>query len=76
MQCQHLILSFPLPEILMNRTKRLEPEQLCENILAFDKELCNLNFLSELNNLLPTPEQVSRALLKRHPILLTRTYCL
>jgi hypothetical protein len=44
----------------MNRTKRLEPEQLCENILAFDKELCNLTFLSELNNLLPTPEQVSR----------------
>lgn len=42
----------------MNRTKRLEPEQLCERILAFDKELCNNNFLSELNNLLPTPEQV------------------
>ena len=44
----------------MNRTKRLEPEQLCEKIVAFDKELCNVTFLSELNNLLPTPEQVSR----------------
>jgi hypothetical protein len=47
-------------EILMNRTKRLEPEQLCEKIVAFDRELCNFTFLSELNNLLPTPEQVSR----------------
>ena len=47
-------------EILMNRTKRLEPEQLCEKIVAFDRELCNFTFLSELNNLLPTPEQVSQ----------------
>lgn len=44
----------------MNRNKRLEPEELCERILSFDKELCNNTFLSELNNLLPTPEQVSR----------------
>lgn len=46
-------------EILMARTKRMDPEEMCERIRNFDPELCDNTFLSELTGLLPTPEQVS-----------------
>jgi hypothetical protein len=44
----------------MARTKKLElePEQICDRILAFDPELCDSTFLFELQPVLPTPEQV------------------
>ncbi len=44
----------------MARTKKLElePEQICDRIVAFDPELCDATFLFELQPVLPTPEQV------------------
>lgn len=49
----------PLLEILMARTKGIEPEEMCDRIVAFDKQLCDHTFLSELGPVLPTPQQVS-----------------
>ncbi|KAJ9107724.1 hypothetical protein QFC21_001184 [Naganishia friedmannii] len=46
-------------EILMARTKGIEPEEMCDRIVAFDKQLCDHTFLSELGPVLPTPQQVS-----------------
>lgn len=43
----------------MARTKGVEPEEMCDRIVAFDKQLCDHTFLSELGPVLPTPQQVS-----------------
>lgn len=45
-------------EILMARNKGIEPEEMCDRIVAFDKHLCDHTFLSELGPVLPTPQQV------------------
>ena len=45
-------------EILMNRVKSLQPEEIAEKIERCDKDLCTETFLGELKNLLPNPEQV------------------
>lgn len=55
----NLPLSKSIPEILMNRVKSLQPEEIADKIERFDKELCTETFLGELKNLLPNPEQVS-----------------
>lgn len=47
-------------EILMNRVKKLEPEEIARKIELFDPQLCTDTFLSELKRLLPTPEQVGK----------------
>lgn len=45
-------------EILVQRVKKLEPEDIALKIEQFDKDLCSEEFLREIKNLLPTPEQV------------------
>ena len=45
-------------EILVNRVKRLAPEEIALKIREFDGEVCNVTFLSGLKNVVPTPEQV------------------
>ena len=46
------------PEILIQRVKKLEPEEIALRIQQFDQELCTQVFLSELKPVLPSPEQV------------------
>jgi cytokinesis protein len=46
-------------EILLQRVKSLEPEEIARRIRTFDRDLCTETFLSELKRVLPTPEQVS-----------------
>jgi hypothetical protein len=60
MEASNLTVATTISEILMARTKKLElePEQICDRILAFDPELCDSTFLFELQPVLPTPEQV------------------
>lgn len=53
----HLLKSTAL-EILIQRVKKLEPEEIARKILQFDQDLCTQVFLSELKPVLPTPEQV------------------
>lgn len=45
-------------EILIQRVKRLQPEEIAFKIRSFDHELCTEVFLAELKTVLPTPEQV------------------
>ena len=45
-------------EILMQRVKKLQPEEISKRIQFFDQDLCTQVFLSELKPVLPTPEQV------------------
>jgi hypothetical protein len=45
-------------EILIQRVKKLQPEEIARKIEDFDQELCTQVFLSELKPVLPTPEQV------------------
>ncbi|EJD02078.1 uncharacterized protein FOMMEDRAFT_87486 [Fomitiporia mediterranea MF3/22] len=47
-------------EILIQRVKNLQPEEIALKIEQFDKDLCTETFLRELKNLLPTPEQVGK----------------
>lgn len=54
----HLALVNAFLEILMQRVKNLQPEEIATRIEQFNKELCTETFLGELKNLLPTPEQV------------------
>ena len=50
-----------MSEILLQRAKSLQPEEIAQRIEQFDKELCNDTFLRTLKDLLPTPEQVRTA---------------
>jgi len=45
-------------EILIQRVKKLQPEEIAKKIQDFDQDLCTQVFLSELKPVLPTPEQV------------------
>ena len=45
-------------EILIQRVKKLEPEEIARKVELFDQDLCTELFLSELKRVLPTPEQV------------------
>lgn len=45
-------------EILIQRVKKLEPEEIARKVEFFDQDLCTELFLSELKRVLPTPEQV------------------
>ncbi|KIJ69530.1 hypothetical protein HYDPIDRAFT_106175 [Hydnomerulius pinastri MD-312] len=47
-------------EILIQRVKKLEPEEIARRIQQFDQETCTEVFLSELKPVLPTPEQVGK----------------
>ncbi|KAL5511448.1 hypothetical protein ACEPAH_4664 [Sanghuangporus vaninii] len=53
-------------EILIQRVKNLQPEEIALKIEQFDKELCTETFLGELKNLLPTPEQVGKLAIYRN----------
>ena len=57
-------------EILIQRIKQLQPEEIALKIEQFDRGLCTQTFLSELRNLLPTPEQVGSLLLLEYGFLL------
>lgn len=52
-------------EILIQRVKKLEPEQIAHRIQQFDQDTCTEVFLSELKGVLPTPEQV-HSLVQNH----------
>jgi len=47
-------------EILMQRVKKLQPEEIARKIQQFDGDLCTQVFLSELKPVLPSPEQVGK----------------
>jgi len=47
-----------IAEILIKRVKMREPEVIAENISQFDPDMCTQLFLSELQRVLPSPEQV------------------
>lgn len=47
-------------EILLQRVKKLTPEEIASKIQHFDHELCTQLFLSELKRVLPSPEQVGK----------------
>lgn len=63
-QCWHchlFILSLTShTEIIIQRVKRLAPEEIARQLLRMDQELCTENFLSELKTVLPSPEQVGK----------------
>ena len=46
-------------EIIMQRVKRLSPEEIAMRIIQCDQEVCDEHFLRELVHVLPSPEQVS-----------------
>jgi cytokinesis protein len=47
-------------EIIIRRVKRDSPEEIAQQLLRMDPELCTEGFLSELKNVLPSPEQVGK----------------
>nr|GAT61284.1 predicted protein [Mycena chlorophos] len=47
-------------EILIQRVKQLQPEEIAFKIQQFDQDLCTQSFLSELKPVLPSPEQVGK----------------
>lgn len=47
-------------EILIQRVKKLEPEEIARKIQQFDQDMCTEVFLRELKPVLPTPEQVGK----------------
>ena len=47
-------------EILIQRVKKLAPEEIARKIQQFDQEMCTQLFLSELKPVLPSPEQVGK----------------
>lgn len=57
-------------EILIQRVKKLEPEEIARRIKQFDQETCTEVFLSELKGVLPTPEQVKPLVQSHNPSML------
>ncbi|KAH0830475.1 hypothetical protein J3R83DRAFT_1923 [Lanmaoa asiatica] len=57
-------------EILIQRVKKLEPEEIARRIQQFDQETCTEVFLSELKGVLPTPEQVHPLVQSYNPLAL------
>jgi hypothetical protein len=55
--CVLALKSFVL-EILIQRVKQLQPEEIARKIQDFDQDLCTEVFLGELKPVLPSPEQV------------------
>jgi cytokinesis protein len=49
---------FFISEILIQRVRKLQPEEIARKIQQYDQELCTQVFLSELKPVLPSPEQV------------------
>ncbi|KAI6038969.1 hypothetical protein EDC04DRAFT_3112644 [Pisolithus marmoratus] len=47
-------------EILIQRVKKLQPEEIARKIQQFDQDMCTEVFLRELKPVLPTPEQVGK----------------
>lgn len=47
-------------EILIQRVRKLQPEEIARKIQQYDQELCTQVFLSELKPVLPSPEQVGK----------------
>lgn len=47
-------------EILIQRVKKLAPEEVAQKIKEFDQDVCTQVFLSELKRVVPTPEQVGK----------------
>jgi hypothetical protein len=48
---------------MLQLVKKLNPEEIAAKLKGFDPEVCTEVFLSELNGVLPTPEQVHHRLL-------------
>ena len=56
-----LAIADPTPaEILIQRVKKLAPEEIAQGIKEFDPVVCTQVFLSELKRVIPTPEQVNQ----------------
>lgn len=47
-------------EIIIQRVKRLSPEEIAQQLLRMAPDLCTENFLSELKGVLPSPEQIGK----------------
>lgn len=47
-------------EILIQRVRRLEPEEIARRIQQFDQEICTPVFLSELKSILPSADQIGK----------------
>ncbi|KAI0033270.1 hypothetical protein K488DRAFT_85106 [Vararia minispora EC-137] len=47
-------------EILIQRVKKLAPEEVALKIRDFDPDVCTQTFLSGLKNVVPTPEQIGK----------------
>lgn len=47
-------------EIIIQRVKRLSPEEIAHQLLLMAPDLCTENFLSELKPVLPSPEQIGK----------------
>ena len=56
--CSGLVNPYIFIEILIQRVKKLSPEEVAMKIKEFDPEVCTQVFLSGLKNVVPTPEQV------------------
>jgi hypothetical protein len=46
-------------EILIQRVKKLAPEEIAQGIKEFEPVVCTQVFLSELKRVIPSPEQVN-----------------
>lgn len=47
-------------EIIIQRVKKLTPEEIATKILQSDRDVCTESFLDELKRVLPSPEQVGK----------------
>lgn len=48
------------PEIVIQRVKKLSPEEIAQQLLRFEPDLCTEVFLAGLKPVLPSPEQVGK----------------
>ena len=55
-----MILLHTIIELLIGNVKPLSPEQIALKILQFDQTVCTELFLSQLEPVLPSPEQVGK----------------
>jgi cytokinesis protein len=55
-----LVESHNSTEILIQRVKKLTPEEIAQKILELDEDVCTEVFLGELKSVLPSPEQIGK----------------
>lgn len=53
-------------EILIQRVRKIEPEEIARRIQQFDQDICTPVFLSELKSILPTADQIGKLSIYRN----------